>query len=119
MANDNYYKVSLNSIFITLFGELVIRYNMNAMTFEKYSLLSITQTLDAYDSSYVQMDMYKRFICGGIRRGSKNFLSDFTAYFDCEINELVLLMPMMFPRHKHGLVSVGNFVYAIGGTMQE
>lgn len=41
-ANDDYYKVNLNAIFITLFGELVIKYNMNSMTYEKFSLLSIT-----------------------------------------------------------------------------
>ena len=85
-ANDDYYKVSLNAVFVTLFGELVIKYNMNAMTYEKFSLLSVTQTLDAYDSSFVQLDMNKIFICGGLRRGTRNFLSDFTAYFDCDIN---------------------------------
>ena len=26
-------------------------------------------------------------------------------------------MPMMYPRHKHALVSIGNYVYAIGGEL--
>ncbi len=42
VGNDEFYKVEKNSIVITLFGELVIRYDMKSMTLEKYALLSIT-----------------------------------------------------------------------------
>ena len=100
---------------ITLFGELVIRYDLKSMTLEKFALLAITQSLSAYDSSYAQIDSQKIFICGGLRRGTSKFLSDFAAIFDCSANEMILFTPLQIPRHKHGLVHLGNYVYVIGG----
>ena len=115
MGNDEYYKVEKNSIVITLFGELVIRYDMKSMTLEKYALLSITQAMQAYDSSYCQIDQSKIFMCGGLRRGHARQLSDFAAMFDCNSNDMLLFTPMQLPRHKHALVTLGDFAYAIGG----
>ncbi len=65
---------------------MVIRYDLKSMTLEKYALLAITNALQAIDSSFVQLDMAKIFICGGLRRGKSKLLSDFTAVFDCNIN---------------------------------
>lgn len=94
VGNDDYFKTEKNSVVITLFGELVIRYDMKSMTMEKFALLATTQSLSAYDSSYVQLDYHRLFICGGLRRGSSKYLSDFSSVFDCNLNEMILCNPM-------------------------
>lgn len=59
LRNDMYSSPTLNSTFITLFGDLAIRYFMTQVRVEKYN---ISENLSAQNSSYAQINTDKVFL---------------------------------------------------------
>ena len=110
--SDMYNQPSFNSVFMCLYGELALRYNMTQIRVEKFNVID---SLSAHDPSFVQINQDKMLVCGGAQRGTKQIISNQTAMFDFDVRTFSNLPQMIVPKYRHGLGVIDTCVYWIGG----